>query len=205
MMHAGEKAGKKGKDLAQDVEWLTGLMEKPRLSPEEKVLYKERLSLKKDAAKITRKDMEAKLARLRADAENSVYGEEESLKNIEKEMKMLRLFSRHTGESTLANRKNERSLLGYVFDIESSLSALEGTETLPQHTGILEHDVPGVGLVVLDPKAGVTPGGWIRVLCCDRRRTVKTLYFKDAFPEDITEFEITIKADQTETVLKDGK
>lgn len=205
MLDAAKKTGKKGESLAQDEKWLAELMEKPRLSLEEKVLYRERFSLKKDAARITRKDMEGRLDRLRADVKRSAYGEEESLRSIEKEMKMLRLCSRHTGENTLANRKNERLLLGYVFDIESSLSALEGTETLPQHAGILEHDIPGVGLVVLDPRAGVTPGGWRKVLCCDRNRTVKTLYFKDAFPEDVTEFEITIKADRVETVRKDGK
>ena len=125
-------------------------------------------------------------------------------------IKTLRLSSTITPSDIAISRKTEKELLGYVFNIKASVDRLEHCNTFP--SGIVDtrtpvlNDIPNLGLIVIDPCVKVTPGGWTKVLCCDKNRTYKYLYFAGGFDETITEFVIPFQAErlQEQRDSKDG-
>ena len=190
--------------------FLAAYLPKTRLTLSEKQHIISELSLRKSADKLTRKDIDKYLESNNIKQNKCRHIIEEQLSVMNDDIKTLRLTSRITPADIAMSRKVEKDLLGYVFNIKASVDRLECCNTFPDNIVDMRtpvtQTIPNLGLIVIDPCVKVTPGGWTKVLCCDKNRTYKYLYFAGGFDENITEFVITFEAErlQERRDSKDG-
>ena len=190
--------------------FLAAYLPKTRLTLSEKQHIISELSLRKSADKLTRKDIDKYLESNNIKQNKCRHIIEEQLSVMNDDIKTLRLTSRITPADIAMSRKVEKDLLGYVFNIKASVDRLECCNTFPDNIVDMRtpvtQTIPNLGLIVINPCVKVTPGGWTKVLCCDKNRTYKYLYFAGGFDENITEFVITFEAErlQERRDSKDG-
>jgi DNA polymerase III alpha subunit len=198
-LNSMDKLEEKTENLSEQITCLKGYTGKKRLTLVEKTEICAFLKLRKAPEKLTMTDVHNKIEKLyltMKEVGRQIGEEQDRAENI---LKILRLTSKHTMESTLYNRQNELELLGYVFDIEDSLRTISGCEALPadlvnSHEPI-PYNIENAGFILLNPCVKVTPGGWIKTLCCDKNRTYKYLYFTERL-ENTTEFVMTFQAEK---------
>lgn len=191
--------------------FLATYLPKKQLTLSDKQHIVSELSLRKTADKLTRKDIDKYLESNYSKQDKCRKTMEEQLFILNDGIKELRLTSTITPSDIAESRKVEKDLLGYVFNIKGSVDRLEHCNTFPD--GIVdmrtpvEETIPNLGLIVIDPCVKVTPSGWTKVLCCDKNRTYKYLYFVGGFDDTITEFVMTFKSErlQERRESKDGK
>ena len=190
--------------------FLAAYLPKKQLSLSDKQHIVSELSLRKAVNKLTRKDIDKYLESNHTKQNKCRMDIEKQLSVMNDGIKSLRLTSSITPEDIALSRKKEKELLGYVFNIKGSIDRLEHCNTFPDNIvdtrTPVETTIPNLGLIVIDPCVKVTPGGWTKVLCCDKNRTYKNLYFAGGFDENITEFVITFEAErlQERRDSKDG-
>lgn len=190
--------------------FLATYLPKKQLSLSDKQHIVSELSLRKAVNKLTRKDIDKYLESNHTKQNKCRMDIEKQLSVMNDGIKSLRLTSSITPEDIALSRKKEKELLGYVFNIKGSIDRLEHCNTFPDNIvdtrTPVETTIPNLGLIVIDPCVKVTPGGWTKVLCCDKNRTYKNLYFAGGFDENITEFVITFEAErlQERRDSKDG-
>ena len=199
-MSSADKYRETEKTILSQIRLVHQALEKPRLTLEEKTELLQALNSRKAPHKVTRKDIETRLTALREKLGNTRSQLIEKEEAMERRLQFLRVTSKPTNESILLNRQWEQEFLGYIFDVKDSMAVLERCNafpagTLDNRTPVTE-DIPNLGLIVLNPCVKRTPSGWTKVLCCDKHRTYKHLYFSEEFPKDITEFALTFHAER---------
>ena len=196
---ANEKAAAAITQLEDQLAFIRSFSNKTRLKKQEKAELVSVLGLRRRVDTITVKDIKKyelsfleKLSKKRREMDNT-------LAVLRTRFESLQLTEQLTRADIAGNRADEQKLLGYVFDTASSVEALSACHTFPAGTVDMRtpvpYDIPNLGLIVLDPCVRITPGGWTKVLCCDKNRTYKYIYFEGEFPTDITEFVLNFQAE----------
>lgn len=190
------KAKEKQSELETKLNGLKAFANKTRLSIEEKQSIQNIINGRRNLGKITPKTVTELIEIKKAEIAKQYKVLEEIMDDLEGILRRTRITSKHTNESVLENRKNESELLGYVFDIKDSLNRIAHSNTLPKKKGIVDTNIPNLGLIVLNPCVRITKCGWHKVLCMDKNYTQKAFYFKEPLPENTTELLLNFKAEE---------
>lgn len=207
-LEAAEKTAKAVAVIDTQLAFLSTLSEKSRLSAQEKADMITTLKLRRRVDSLSIKDVAKYTASITEKRAKKLRESEKLLLSARRVFEGLRLSEVITRADIAANRADEQKLLGYVFDIRASLETLSACNAFPAGTidmrTPITTDIPNLGLIVINPCVRVTPGGWTKVLCCDKNRIYKYIYFEGEFPSDITEFVLNFKAEHLQESRKKG-
>lgn len=185
--------------LTDQLSFLHSFAGKTRLKKREKAELVRVLGLRRRVDSITVKDILKYDLSFTDKLKKKQREIEQSLSDLRVQFDGLQMTEKVTRADIAANRADEQELLGYVFDTAASLEVLSSCNAFPAGTidmrTPITHDIPNLGLIVINPCVRITTGGWTKVLCCDKNRTYKYFYFEGEFPSDITEFALDFKAE----------